>query len=127
MKYPNAQDILIIHALLIDEIGGLDGVRDVGLLKSISQKPKQKLYGKSVYLSVFEKSAVYLEGLANYHIVSDGNKRTAIAVSSWFLFVNGYEIGVSNKEMVKFVLCVVNKKLDIKTIAKWLETNSKKL
>jgi len=126
VKYPSAQDILIIHARLIEETGGLHGIRDVNLLKSISEQPKQKFYGKTVYLSVFEKSAVYLEKIANYHIFTDGNKRTAITVSALFLFMNGYELDVLNKEIVKFVLSVVNKKLDIKKIAQWLKTNSKK-
>jgi len=127
VKYLTPQDILILHAKLVDETGGLHGVRDVGLLKSIVERPKQKLYGKSVYSSVFEKAAVYLEGLANYHIFTDGNKRTAVIVSARFLFMNGYSLDISNKELVKFVLAVVNEKPEIKVIARWLKTNSKKI
>jgi len=127
VKYPTAQDILILHAKLVYETGGSHGVRDVGLLKSIAERPKQKLYGKNAYLSVFEKAAVYLEGLANYHVFVDGNKRSAVAVSAMFLFINGYDLDVSNKELVKFALAVVNEKPEIKVIAKWLKTNSKKI
>ncbi len=126
MKYPSSQDILVIHAKIIDETGGLHGVRDINLLASISYKPRTTAFSKEIYVNVFEKAAVYLEAIANYHIFSDGNKRTAIAVAIYFLFLNKVEFNCSNKEMVDFVLKIVIEKLDIKTIAKWIKNRSKK-
>ena len=54
----------------------------------------------------------------------DGNKRTGISASARFLFINGYELKTSNKELERFVLKVVVQKLDIQKIAKWFKENS---
>lgn len=123
MKYLLPQDILVIHAKIIDETGGLHGVRDVGLLASISHKPKTMAFSKEAYVSVSEKAAVYLEALANYHVFNDGNKRTAIAVAVYFLFLNKVIFHCSNKEMADFVLKVVTEKFNIKTIASWINNH----
>ena len=127
MKYLSPQDILVIHAKIIDETGGLHGVRDVNLLASISHKPRTTAFGKEVYVNVFEKAAVYLEALVNYHVFNDGNKRTAIAVAAYFLSLNKIELNCSNKEMVVFVLKVVAEKLDSKTIAGWINNHTREL
>lgn len=126
MKYLTAQDILIIHAKIIEETGGLHGVRDVGLLISLTERPKAGFGGKELYRGVFKKAAVYLESLAHYHVFIDGNKRTGITASARFLFLNDSELSASNKELEQFVLEVVVKKLDLETIANWLKKHSKK-
>ena len=126
MEYLTPEDILVIHAKIIDETGGFHGVRDIGLLISLTERPKSKFGGKDFYPGVFKKSAVYLESLANYHVFIDGNKRAAIAASARFLFLNGFELFVSNKDMTKFVLKVVIEKLDLERIANWFKKHSRK-
>lgn len=127
MRYLTAEDILVIHALIIDKTGGSHGIRDVGLLASLTERPKAKFGGKEQYKSIFNKSAVYLDSLAHYHIFVDGNKRAAIAASARFLFLNGYELVATNKEVERFVLKATIEKLDIATVAKWFKTNSRKI
>lgn len=122
MHYLSPQDILIIHAKIIDEIGGLHGVRDIGLLISLIQQVKSRFYK-----GIFEKTAVYLDFLARHHIFSDANKRISIASAARFLFLNSYELKATNKQIEKFVLNVVINKPDIKTIAKWIRDNSQKI
>src|SRR3989344_2210024 len=119
MKYVSGEEILILHSELIDETGGSHGVRDAGLLISIAEKPKMQFGGKELYKGIFKKAATYLESLAKFHIFIDGNKRTAITVGARFLFLNGYELTATNKEVEDFVIEVVIKKLDLKTIADW--------
>ena len=117
---------MVIHAKLIDETGGLHGVRDLNLLISITERPKTSFGGKEVYPTVFEKAAAYLEGFVRYHVFVDGNKRTGIAASARFLFMNEYEFSVSNEKMEEFVLKIAMEKLEIPEIARWLEKYSKK-
>ena len=121
MKYLSEKDILVIHARIIDEVGGSHGVRDFGLLQSIVHKPQTRVFGKDLYPNVFIKAAVYLESIASYHIFIDGNKRTSITVASRFLYQNGYKLTVKEGEIEPFVLKVVVEKLSIKEIAHWLE------
>lgn len=127
MKYLTSEDILVIHAKLIDETGGSHGVRDVNLLISLAERPKTSFGGSEVYQTIFEKAAVYLESLVRYHVFVDGNKRTAFVSASRFLFLNGYEFRASNIEVEKFVLKVATEKLDIVTIATWLKKYSREL
>lgn len=127
MKYLTPQDILVIHARIIEKTGGVDGVRDVGLLISLTERPKTKFGGKELYNNVFKKAATYLESLARYHVFVDGNKRIGITASARFLFLNKYKLTVSNKEMEKFVLSVAVGESDLEIITKWFKQHSKKI
>ncbi len=125
-KYLVAQDILVIHALIVDEIGGTHGLRDLHLLQSLVERPKSSFGGKEMYATVFEKAAVYVESLARYHVFVDGNKRTSIAVAGRFLWMNGYELIASDQDVELFVLRVAQKQVVWEDIIEWFKKNSKK-
>lgn len=127
IRYLTGEEVLVLHSEIIDETGGLHGIRDPELLISIIQKPKASFGGKELYKGVFRKAAVYLEALAHYQVFLDGNKRTAFATASRFLFLNGYNFTATNKETENFILRVAIKKLDLNTIATWLERHSRKI
>lgn len=127
MKYVTAQDILVLHARVVEKTGGSQGIRDVHLLASLVERPKASFGGKEMFPSVFEKTATYLESLAKYHVFVDGNKRTAIIVSARFLFLNEYKFTASNKEVENFVLRVASKKVELSEIAEWFKANSTKV
>lgn len=126
MKYLTPQEILVIHSQLIDLTGGSHGIRDVGLLISLTERPKSSFSGKKSYKGVFEKAAVYLESLANYHVFTDGNKRTGIACTARFLSLNGFVLNSPNKDIENFMVEVVTKKLELDIITKWIKKHSKK-
>lgn len=125
MKYFEPEDILVIHARIIDATGGSHGVRDVGIIASAADRPKAGFGGKDLYPTVFDKAAAYFESIAFFHPFIDGNKRTAIATAARFLFLNGHILGASNTALEKFVLDAVTKKYKIKVIASWLKKHSK--
>ncbi len=127
MRYLTGEEILIIHSEIIDETGGMHGVRDAGLLISVIERPKTSFGGKEVYKSVFEKAAAYLESFATYHVFVDGNKRTAIAAAARFLFLNRYNLTTSSKEIEELALRVALRKLSVKEIAAWLKRYSRKI
>ena len=127
MKYLKAEDILVIHSEVIDETGGTHGVRDIGLLMSIAEKPKAKFGGKELYKGIFIKASVCLESLVQYHVFIDGNKRTGAMSAARFLFINKYEIIATNKELETFVIKVAVDKLDLETISTWLKKHTRKI
>jgi death-on-curing protein len=127
MRYLDGEEVLVIHAFLIERTGGLHGVRDVGLLKSILEAPRQTFGGRALYPDLWTKAAVYLERFAKYHVFVDGNKRTAIAVAARFLRVNRYEFRADNAAVVHFMVHVIVKRLDVSVIAAWLKRHSKKM
>src|SRR3989344_8421676 len=121
MRYLGAQELLVIHSEIVDQTGGLHGVRDTGLLESISEKPKMRFTGKELYRGLFQKAAAYTQSLIQYHVFFDGNKRTGVAVAARFLFLNSYEFTASNKELEKFALEVALKKIEDSDMVKWLK------
>ena len=125
MEYLTAQDILVLHARIVAKTGGSQGIRDVHLLGSLVERPKASFDGKEQSSTIFEKAAVYLESLATYHVFVDGNKRTALAASARFLFLNGYTLNAPNKDAEIFVLKVATEKLEIKEITEWFKRHAK--
>ena len=127
MKYLSAEDILIIHARIVDATGGAHGVRDVHLVASAAERPRTTFGKKDLYPDVCTKAAAYLESIARHHAFLDGNKRTAIAAAARFLFLNGYELRATNKELEKFVLAVAVGKKDVPEIASWFKKYTRKM
>jgi death-on-curing protein len=124
VKYLTPQDVLILHARVIDEIGGLHGVRDTNLLSSAIERPKMRFGGKDLYKNVFEKAAAYFESLARNHAFLDGNKRTAVLATARFLFLNGYELTTTNKKLENITLRLSVGKVKLPRIAIWLKQHS---
>lgn len=127
MRYLIAEEILTIHDLEIERRGGVLGIRDLGLLCSIVERPKTAMFGNEFYSDIFSKAACYLEAIATYHVFADGNKRTSILTTGVFLGLNDYDFIVPNPEVVRFVLAVATKKKSMTDIAKWLKKHSKKI
>ena len=79
-----------------------------------------------MYKTVFLKSAVLLESIVKNHAFVDGNKRIGFVASSRFLFINGYEMNATNKEVISFVLKVAESKVGLETSEAWFKKHSKK-
>ncbi len=116
----------MIHDLEVEKRGGVFGVRDFGLLHSITFRPQMAMMGKEFYPTLFEKAAALLEAVATYHVFADGNKRTAFLTSVAFLNMNEYDFHATNIESYRFVLAVAVKKKSIQEIAAWLKKHSKR-
>ena len=127
MCYLSAEEILALHDLLIAQIGGLLGVREENLLRSIAERPKTSFGGQEQFSTIFLKAAAYLEAIATYHVFVDGNKRTSVMVAETFLRANGFEIAIFKiEEAEAFILAAAQKQKTLDEIAAWLEKNSKK-
>ncbi|MDO8565012.1 MAG: type II toxin-antitoxin system death-on-curing family toxin [bacterium] len=126
MKYLTAEEVLILHSEIIDQTGGSHGIRDIGLLMSIIEKPKATFGGKELYKGVFNKASATLEAFVQYHVFIDGNKRSAALSASRFLFINGYDLTATNKELEKFMVKVAVEKSNLNEISLWLKKHSKK-
>lgn len=59
--YLTTQEILFIHARLIETIGGEHGVRDLGLLESAVARPQATFDGESLYPDLFQKAAALMQ------------------------------------------------------------------
>lgn len=126
MNYLLKEGVLQIHSMIIDETGGMHGVRDLHLVMSAIETPKQTVFGKELYSTVFSKAGVYARDIICNHPFLDGNKRTGMTAAFVFLENNGYRTTAKEGEIYKFALRVIKEKLDVETIGKWLKGNVQK-
>lgn len=126
MKYLTPEQVLFIHSRLVDETGGLHGIRDLGLLQSAVSRPQATFSGKELYPDVFHKAAALMESLIRNHPFIDGNKRTAITSAGIFLEMNGYFLETSQKELERFTLTMAIERVSIQDAAEWFKEFSSK-
>ena len=62
------------HSKLIQETGGIDGIRDEGLLNSALSVPFQSFGGEELYPAIPRKAARLCYRLIKNHVFLDGNK-----------------------------------------------------
>ena len=105
-KFLEIADILDIHQILIEQFGGMPGVRDEGLLESAVSQPKASFFGELLHPTIYQQAAAYLYHLAKNHPFLDGNKRTAYGAMEAFLRLNGYNLDLSNEEAYNMVIRV---------------------
>ncbi|MFA6100161.1 MAG: type II toxin-antitoxin system death-on-curing family toxin [Patescibacteria group bacterium] len=126
VRYLTAEEVAAIHQRLLEETGGVNGIRDFGLLFSLAEKPKTSFGGSELYSGIFMKAAVLLEALVNYHVFADGNKRTAFISAAVFLRVNGYNLKVKESQGLQFMLAIANKRKNLPNIEHWLKEHCAK-
>jgi death-on-curing protein len=124
MDFLSAEQILFIHARLIEETGGSHGVRDLDLLLSAIGRPQANFDGQDLYPDLFSKAAAWMESCFGNHPFVDGNKRTGVTVAGIFLRRNGYRLTASNADLVKIAMGVAQSHFSLDEIATWLRENS---
>ncbi|TSC55567.1 MAG: death on curing protein [Parcubacteria group bacterium Greene0714_21] len=124
MRYLTKEQILLIHSMIIDETGGSHGVRDYDAILSLESLPRQSVFGKELYPTLFAKAAVYARNIISGHPFVDGNKRTAMTAASVFLEDNGYKLAAEKGTVEKFALRLIKEKLNIEAIASWFKKNT---
>jgi len=101
-----------IHREVLAAFGGLDGVRNAGLLESAVAAPQASFGGESPFADAIEVAAAYLFYLCRNHPFIDGNKRTAMAAAIVFLRLNGFKPAKDSKAWEALVLEVTASRLD---------------
>ena len=110
-----------IHAAVLEEFGGLAGVKERGLLESAVAAPQATVFGQSPFADLAEVAAAYLFYLCRNHPFVDGNKRTAMAAAIVFLRLNGMETKPDSPEWESLVLDVAASRLDREATTKRLK------
>lgn len=124
MTYLTVEQVLFLHARLIEETGGSHGVRDVALLESAVARPRATFDTGDLYPNLLHKAAALMESLIGNHPFVDGNKRTGIAAAALFLAQNGRWLTATNEELEAFTVRVATSKPKISKIAAWLAAHS---
>ena len=97
-------EVISIHEILIEQFGGIKGVRDMGLLESSVNRVYQTFEGKELYPSPAEKAAAIFESLISNHPFVDGNKRIAYVMLRRVLLNDNFDIKASADDKYSFVI-----------------------
>lgn len=103
--YPTVAEVIEAHRLLIEEFGGLDGIRDRGLLESAAFRPRTGYYS-----DIIEEAAALMESLTNNQAFLDGNKRVAFIMTDAMLRANGYFLDIDPLEAYRLMMDATKKK-----------------
>ncbi len=103
--YPTVSEVIEVHRLLLEEFGGLDGIRDLGLLESAVFRPRSGYYG-----DIIEEAAALMESLTNNQAFVDGNKRVAFVMTDVMLRANGYFLDVEPLEAHQLMMAATKRK-----------------
>jgi death-on-curing protein len=112
---------LKIHQQQVERFGGIDGVRDNGLLESALGAAQQTWHYTQ---DIYETAAQYCYSIANNHPFLDGNKRTATACMLVFLIKNGIKLTISNALLYDTVIAVTTNTIQRTELAALLKQHS---
>ena len=118
-EFPTIEEVIAIHDLLIEEMGGAHGLRDEGALASAVWRPQMGYYN-----SLIEEAAALMESLSQNHPFVDGNKRVAFVITDSFLRMNGSYINCSRDAAYAFFMELYeSNSFTFANLISWLESH----
>ena len=103
--------VLELHRISLKRHGGLDGLREPGLLDSALMQPEAAhFYGQGDLCSI---AAAYAFHIAQNQPFLDGNKRTAMGAALTFLETNRVDVTKLNgAQLYDAMIAIAEKRLD---------------
>lgn len=114
------EQILMLHANLIAETGGSDGIRDENLLESAISAPFQTFDSIEIFPSIQQKAARLGFGLIKNHAFIDGNKRIGTHAILVFLALNKIELDYTQADLVDIILKVAAGESSFDDLLNWI-------
>ena len=115
------EQLLELHALIIEATGGSMGLRDLGRLEAAIATQTQNVFGEALYPNIVDKAAAMVRGIIADHPFVDGNKRTAMLTGLTILELNGSIFTAEVGEIEDFAVKIAIEHLDVPQISIWLQ------
>lgn len=98
------------HDFIIENSGGRIGVLNIGLLESVLEHIQNDIY----YPNIEEKLCHLFFSINKNHAFNDGNKRSSIVLSAYFMELNGFGFRVNRfiKETENIAVYVADNKIN---------------
>ena len=93
-----------VHDDIIEKSGGFSGVKDIGNLESVLDHIQNDIY----YPALEDKLTHLCFSVNKNHAFNDGNKRSSIALSAYFMEINGFDFQVT-----RFIVEMENISVDV--------------
>lgn len=124
MNALSLEQLLEIHALVVESTGGSVGLRDLGRLEAAIATQTQNVFGEELYSGIVDKAAAMIRGIIADHPFVDGNKRTAMLAGLTLLEINHLHFRAKPGEIEDFAVKIATHKLDIPVIVAWLHEHT---
>lgn len=112
---------LAIHSEQLAAHGGLAGLRDVAMLDSALDRPRNRWAYERADLA--KLAAAYGFGIARNHPFVDGNKRMALLAIYTFLGLNDIDFDVPEADFAANILALAAGELNEDSLALWIRGN----
>ncbi|MFI3244474.1 MAG: type II toxin-antitoxin system death-on-curing family toxin [Akkermansia sp.] len=116
----STEEIIRVHSKLINKTGGLDGLRDKGLLESAIASASNSFGDYEQYPTIEEKAARLAFAIVANHAFLDGNKRIGILVMLLSLRINQINLIYTQQELIHLGLALADGSADYKTTYEWI-------
>jgi death on curing protein len=127
MRLPSNEFVLREQKKIIDDAGGLHGVRDMHALLSALGQPLQSFGGQDLYPDIIAKAAALGYFLIRNHAFVDGNKRIGHEMMEWVLRANRFEMIKEIDDQERIVLEVAAGELSLDDLTAWLRERTRKV
>ena len=111
-----ADEVIGLHAKLIERTGGSHGLRDRNLLESAIFSAQAIFDNEEAYPTTEEKAARLCYSITNNHAFVDGNKRIGVFTMLMTLNLNSVKISYTQAELVTLGLSVADGSYDCKAV-----------
>lgn len=116
-RWVSLEVVLAIHGRQIAEHGGVDGIRDLGLIESALARPVNLVsYGDPDAASL---AAAYAHGLVSNHGCVDGNKRVGWVTARLFLLANGWSLDFDPFDAIRIMEAASAGQVSEEEVANW--------
>ena len=120
IKFLTLEDVQFFHKQVLDQFGGQDGLRDLGLLESALAQPKQMFGGQYLHEDLASMAAAYLYHITSNHPFFDGNKRAGFFSAFAFLELNSVSLAIPSRETELLVVGVASSKVSKEQVAEFI-------
>ena len=119
LRFLSRDAVVVLHRESLSEHGGIDGIRDEGLLQSALHRCVHKSnYEPEASVTVLASSLAF--GLAMSHAFNDGDERTAMIATFVFLEMNGYRVEAPELEAYTMFIGLAAGEVREAELAAWL-------
>lgn len=123
MRFLTLGEVLQVYRQIMEQSGGLLGIRDLAALESALAQPRMTFGGKELYPTIVEKASALAFSIIQNHPFVDGNKRMGHAAMEIFLVFNGFEIEAETGEQEATILHVASGEIRRENFAVWLRNH----
>ena len=120
MRCITLAELIELHRRIIQQSGGSDGIRDLGLAASALAQPQMSFGGTELYPTLAEKAAALCFSLVMNHPFIDGNKRIGHAAMETFLVLNGFQLNAEVDDSESVILRLAAGKLERIAFTAWV-------